>query len=318
MSRGKGSGKSRNSNLRKDPQFADFLSAAASESSLSADIKDVTALDETELKQLAERLLQTTTGLHKVPDLPVPKALDATLRHYQQYGYSWLRHHLAANRGVILADDMGLGKSNANGTKVLTPTGWVKIEDLKVGDKVIGSQGKAVNVTGVFPQGELELFEFTFSDGATIKACNEHLWAVQTPNDRVRTKKFRVMTTKELRNVKLIDKKPGRQNRQYFIPIVKPVEFEPIADLPIDPYIVGVLLGDGCVSQNDFNFVDAYQKVASEVGKKLPETWVMNGHGRKNDTLVLYKVRGGDSKQSLSESGISGKVANNKFIPRPS
>ena len=43
--------------------------------------------------------------------VPVPVALDATLRHYQQEGLDWLaflhRHRL----GGILADDMGLGKT---------------------------------------------------------------------------------------------------------------------------------------------------------------------------------------------------------------
>ena len=43
--------------------------------------------------------------------LPPPEGLDATLRPYQEYGYSWLNFMRKWGMGAILADDMGLGKS---------------------------------------------------------------------------------------------------------------------------------------------------------------------------------------------------------------
>ena len=61
---------------------------------------------------------------------------------------------LLENNKFILADDMGLGKALMVGSLIYTPSGPVKIENLKINDLVIGSDGKPHNVTGVFPQGK--------------------------------------------------------------------------------------------------------------------------------------------------------------------
>ena len=47
----------------------------------------------------------------KTPPAKVPDGLNATLRPYQERGYSWLMHNLRARMGSIIADDMGLGKT---------------------------------------------------------------------------------------------------------------------------------------------------------------------------------------------------------------
>ena len=41
----------------------------------------------------------------------VPKTLQATLRHYQETGYKWLKMLSHYQFGGILADEMGLGKT---------------------------------------------------------------------------------------------------------------------------------------------------------------------------------------------------------------
>jgi len=46
-----------------------------------------------------------------VPEVPVPEALQAELRHYQREGLNWLSHLDSLNFGGCLADDMGLGKT---------------------------------------------------------------------------------------------------------------------------------------------------------------------------------------------------------------
>lgn len=43
--------------------------------------------------------------------IPVPEALQATLRPYQIYGFQWLANLYENNLGACLADDMGLGKT---------------------------------------------------------------------------------------------------------------------------------------------------------------------------------------------------------------
>ena len=64
---------------------------------------------------------------------------------------------------------------------IYTPYGKKRIGDIKIGDKVIGSNGKPINVIGVFPQGKKDLYRVTFTDGFSILVCKEHLWSVM-PN----------------------------------------------------------------------------------------------------------------------------------------
>jgi hypothetical protein len=67
---------------------------------------------------------------------------------------------------------------------ILTPNGWVKMGDIEVGDRVISIDGNSTIVSGVFPQGEKDIWELTFSDGVKVECCSDHLWLTQTDNDR--------------------------------------------------------------------------------------------------------------------------------------
>jgi uncharacterized Zn finger protein/superfamily II DNA or RNA helicase len=78
---------------------SDLLKAALSEEykgsrlGLSAEVRKL-------VKQFTESAAQ-----------PLPDALNATLRPYQQRGYEWLIKNTALGMGSLLADDMGLGKT---------------------------------------------------------------------------------------------------------------------------------------------------------------------------------------------------------------
>lgn len=106
-------------------------------------------------------------------DIPTPEGLD--FFDFQKKGITIA---MESEGGCLIADDMGLGKAQPLDAKILTPTGWMRMGDIKAGQMVIGSDGQATEVTGVYPQGEKEIFEVTFSDGATTECCDEHLWSV--------------------------------------------------------------------------------------------------------------------------------------------
>lgn len=129
------------------------------------------------------------------------------------------------------------GKALRVDEPVLTPTGWVRVDSLEVGSLVMGRSGQPCRVTGVFPQGERELFEVEFWDGATVVADGEHLWSVHTRDSFHLNRPARVMTTMEI----------AASKTARYVPLTRPQEFE-AADLPIDPYTLGVLLGDGCLA----------------------------------------------------------------------
>jgi phosphate starvation-inducible PhoH-like protein len=135
------------------------------------------------------------------------------------------------------------GRAHPLHSKILTPTGWREMGGLRVGDLVIGSNGEATEVTGVFPQGEKSVYRVTTTDGASALACAEHLWTVRTASDKRRDKPLRVLQTQEMMN----DLRCFHQYR-YELPLLSaPVEWE-FRPTPLDPYSLGLLLGDGCLT----------------------------------------------------------------------
>ena len=141
--------------------------------------------------------------------------------------------------------------------------------DLKVGDYVFDRTGRPTMVTGVYPQGKRLIYRVTLADGRTVDADGEHLWSVVTPKMREigRDGTPRVMTTKEMFQRGVRTERKGMY--RYMIPANGPVQ-RPEAELPVDPYLVGVMIGDGCARStaltisSDDEFVIA--KVASIIG----------------------------------------------------
>lgn len=236
---------------------------------------------------------------------------------------------LAGSKRFILADDMGLGKGLENNSLIYVPNGVKKMGDIVVGDKVIGSDGNPYNVIGVFPQGKKETYKITFNDGYSIITDDEHLWSVSSPNygknrQNERRKKSLVLSTKQMYDGgKIIIKGDGYNkdknyeietyykspngNNKWQIPIVQPIQFEQNNELPIDPYLLGLCLGDGYFDKNN-NCVfvvheDDYDELFSRYKLKPRKTRVKQkgGYIKIGDTLNLLNL--------------NNTKAYNKFIP---
>jgi phosphate starvation-inducible PhoH-like protein len=135
------------------------------------------------------------------------------------------------------------GRAQPVFTNVLTPDGWRPIGALQVGDLVIGSNGEPTPVLGVYPQGEKDIYRVTAQDGSWTLCCGEHLWTVRTAADKRRDKPWRVLETKEM-----IGNLRAAHARRYELPMLTaPVAF-PEREVPMDPYALGLLLGDGCLT----------------------------------------------------------------------
>lgn len=153
--------------------------------------------------------------------------------------------------GVIIGPS-SFGKAMSINELAVTPSGYRKMGSLKVGDKVIGRDGKAHNIIGVFPQGKRNIYKVTFSDGTTCRCDIEHLWSVNSLKQRsgkksVQDHSYKVKTLREIVDDGLF--KNGKHN--YQIPITEPVEFDEIPVI-LDPYTVG--LSTGHLIHNDYLF----------------------------------------------------------------
>lgn len=155
--------------------------------------------------------------------------------------------HILAHKRCAIWAGMGLGKQQPDSEPVLTPAGWMPMGSLRVGDHVIGSDGKPTQVLGVFPQGEHESLRITFTDGSFCHAGWEHLWYVQSPQQKSQGKVGYVLTTRQLVNSGLRRKMGNREEAYWHVPMVQPVEFSEKA-LSVDPYTLGAILGDGTLT----------------------------------------------------------------------
>jgi hypothetical protein len=224
---------------------------------------------------------------------------------------------LLRNKKCILADDMGLGKVIANDVPVLTPNGWVLHGSLKKGDYVIGLNGKPTKVLETYPNPLKDYYNITFTDGTVVESCDEHLWAVQTNNHRKRGSGFKVKSLKELMG----DLTYGNHgNTKWFIPMVKPVEFNE-REISIDPYLLGCLLGDGSISQRKIILSTIDEELLNECSNRLPKDYFFEKIDKKDDYLLKQRITEHTigTKHSviknLESYNLMGTKSDNKFIP---
>lgn len=129
--------------------------------------------------------------------------------------------------------------------RIATPDGWKPIGQAEVGDKVFGPDGKPTEIVGVFPKGTLPMFKVTFTDGAVVFCDERHPWTVRAPKGEWRTITLGEIIAEGITQPNGLGRTGAGQNRfRHQIPLAAPVEL-PDADLPLDPYLLGVMLGDG-------------------------------------------------------------------------
>lgn len=222
--------------------------------------------------------------------------------------------------GVILAPT-GVGKSLPNSEPVLTPKGWVKMGDVKIGGKIIGSDGNQQYVIGVYPQGVRTIYKVEFTDNTFVNCDEEHLWSVNTLNMRTAKTRvdgksvykpnygYKVVKTSDMMN---FIKKRGRYN--YRLPVVSPINFSE-KDVLINPYLLGLLLGDGSICDSGVRISTKDDELFDNISH-LHEHSSYNEYFRvetKSIKSINLKV---GIKQRLNEYGLLNKKSNNKFIPK--
>ncbi len=208
----------------------------------------------------------------------------------------------------IFEVQMGKGKAAKNGTLVRIPGGWKAIEKLKIGDTVTGADGKPTLVTGVYPQGVVDLYEVTFYDGRKATVCGEHLWQCFYINTTEK-RRWGVRNTLEMK--RLLDMHEPR----VYIPLPEPEETSE-KDFPIHPYLLGVLLGDGSMSTRALTITKYDTELIDRVRRHLPE----GCEPRSSDGRSWRIAAGGNVRNPLvdmlDELKLIGTRSDTKFIPK--
>jgi superfamily II DNA or RNA helicase len=234
------------------------------------------------------------------------------MRDYQEATISALTKDWedgASRLAVVLPT--GAGKSQPLTEPVLTPSGWRTMGDLIVGGQVMSASGVPTTVTGIFPQGVRPMMRMTFSDDSWTDCDPEHLWAVRTKYDKSEGKGYRTLTATQISE---------RVSTDWFIPMTQPVQY-PEASLPIDPYLMGVLLGDGGLSVDGRVLITCRNDTAELARAALPSGMTMKhvaDAGKDATTWILGAGVGRGANpimSALREFGLMGTTAWHKFVP---
>lgn len=204
------------------------------------------------------------------------------------------------------------GRAQPLDALVATPTGFVPMGQIQVGDKVLGSNGAPTEVLGVYPQGVRPVYEITFSDGARTRACGEHLWPVWTRYDRRSGGEYRVIPTSEM-----VGKERTAHYRNFEMPLAAPAQFE-ARDIPLDPWALGILLGDGGLTGDTPILTSADTFIVEEMGK-VAESLGLQVRA-KSGSEYDYAISGtrgvtNPITEALRQLEVWGKKAPEKSVP---
>lgn len=214
--------------------------------------------------------------------------------------YDWvIPNVLERGERVIVVASEGVGKRACINSMIPTPTGWKKLGEIQVGDKVFDRFGNPVNVTYVSPvESNPDAYRVTFSDGNFVDADAEHQWYTQTLKERESRTLGSVRTTDEIRKTLISNRASKALN--HAIPTTMPLQL-PEVDLPIPAYTLGAWLGDG--TSVDGSICTEDQQILEEISADGFEI------RHRPSTTNVYGILG--LREKLRSSGVFG----NKHVP---
>jgi len=188
----------------------------------------ITGVDDTVFEKIKKEEALAEQGIQPWEEIQIPESEFTNLRNYQ---LDFLKFFEYRNGRGLCGDEMGTGKAQDVHTPTLTPSGWVSLGELKIGDMVYGSDGQPCKVTGVFPQGMKKNYRVQFSDQSETNCCDEHLWKCLSDSDS------QIDIDWEVRSLRNIMKAPTNT----YIPITQPINL-PEKTYTATPYNTGASL----------------------------------------------------------------------------
>lgn len=215
------------------------------------------------------------------------------------------RLHLAANR---------VGKAQPLSEPVMTSLGPVAMVDVKVGTFVLGSEGYPTRVSAVHPQGIRKVVRIDCSDGSWSRCDRDHLWKVRRVSGG-RAAAWMTITAGQIeREIAL--------GVRFALPQRPVAMFQGACELPLDPYLLGLLLGDGGLSQRavvltttDDEIVAYCREIAASYGCEFKRI------GSQITYMFATTLRASDGSRFnvmadiLDGLGVLGKNAHSKRVP---
>jgi phosphate starvation-inducible PhoH-like protein len=145
--------------------------------------------------------------------------------------------------------------------KILTVNGWKTMGEINKGDFVYGKNGEPIKVLEIFEKGINDVYRITLKDGRFVDCCINHIWNVKTKS----LDYFNVDTKFLLNNY---------EKNKFYLPKIDALNFDK-KNIKINPYLMGVLLSDGCISGGHVRFCGIDDEIIERV-RKLSEEYDLN------------------------------------------
>jgi replicative DNA helicase len=242
------------------------------------DVQSLVDDAERRIFSLAERRLEGSA-------IPVKNILNDTFKYIERL-YERQEHVTGVPTGLNKLDEMtaglqpsdliliagrpSMGKAQPLDAHVKTVTGWKRMGELRVGDELASTDGRRSRVRAIFPQGVKQIFRVTFSDGRSAECTDDHLWRVgyrEWPEPRILTTEgvARLRQSVRYRHRLWIDTPSGQYGHA--------------ESLPIDPWLLGALLGDGKLSGSSLMFSTAAPEMLERLLERASSTYLLRAAG---------------------------------------
>lgn len=211
-----------------------------------------------------DSLPKAAKAVFKVKGLPKP----------YDYQEDIIRYVLEPGISKMVTLQTGRGKALRNNTRIHTPRGLVAIQDLRVGDMVIGANAKPTKVTGVYPQPTpVDIWRMVLSDGRIVYPCKDHQWVVFGEDGDFTT----VMTTQDM--LDRCDPTPDpkvRQDGKHYLPLTVPHKSALQQHGITPPWLMGLLLKNAVVTSQGATVVipDMLMDEVQQYTKETKLQWV--------------------------------------------
>lgn len=208
------------------------------------------------------------------------------------------------------------GRAQPLDSIIQTPIGPRLMGDIKIGDFVLGSNGSATLVDGVFPQGKKPIYRVTFSDGVSTLASGDHIWTTKSLSERKHKKGFSTKTTEEI----LQSSVWKQMQRNHEVPIMSSPATFSLSDipLPMNAYLLGLLLGDGSIlDKSSISFATVDAELVQAISEILPDRMKITKLGYL-DYRISWNQQSSHvnpMKAALRKVGLSGCRSYEKFVP---
>lgn len=197
------------------------------------------------------------------PYLFVVEVIGATPTPQQKLA---LKAIAAPGAKLSIKSGHGVGKAQLMSEVVPTPAGDKVWAELKEGDRLFSIDGEATTITKIHPTHSLSMYQVQLNDGSSTTVSGAHLWMVKGRQERRNGKGYTVLSTEQLIKAGVRRKNGKATTSQFHLPPIAPVEYDISSQLPIDPYILGVWLGDGC--RNKGTITSADSEVIEEIAAR--------------------------------------------------